>query len=43
MLDDLNKTVSLVNFIKNLTLKRLSYLQSEIKVQSRMISFRQVL
>ena len=43
MLEDLNKTVSLVNLIKNLTLKRLSYLQTEIKVQTRMISFRQVL
>ncbi len=40
MIDDLNKTMQLVNIVKNSTLRRLSFLQTEIAVQTRMISYR---
>jgi hypothetical protein len=40
---DLNKTVELINILRNNTLKRLSFLQTEVAIQTRMISYRQIL
>ncbi len=40
MFDDLNKTMELVKTVRNSTLRRLSFLQTEIAVQTRMISYR---